>query len=157
MYLSPDGRFLTNELFDTTVDPVEEERRKAAALMAGLVPNKGASKGLDHAPVTIVEFSDFECPFCRRFADLMKQVLPAEKNQVRIVFHHFPLSMHPWARAAAEGAACARLQSSEAFWAMHDQLFQHQQEINANNVKQTSRSERLAPCIEALTCVLRSR
>lgn len=61
MYLSPDGRFLTGELFDTTVDPAEEQRRKAEALMAGLVQNKGASKGPDLAPVTIVEWSE---PFC---------------------------------------------------------------------------------------------
>ena len=82
-------------LFDTTVDPAQEQRRKAEALMAGLVQNKGASKGSDLAPVTIVEFSDFECPFCRKFADLMKQVLPAEKDRVGIVFHHMPLSIHP--------------------------------------------------------------
>ncbi len=136
MYLSPDGRFLTGELFDTTIDPAQEQRRKAEALMAGLVQNKGASKGPDLAPVTIVEFSDFECPFCKKLADLMKQVLPAEKDRVRIVFHHMPLSIHPWARTAAEGAACAQLQSGDAFWAMHDKLFDNQSEITPNNIKQ---------------------
>ena len=63
-------------------------------------------------------------------------MLPEEKDQVRIVFHHFPLPMHSWARAAAEGAACAQLQSSEAFWSIHDQLFQNQQFITPENVKQ---------------------
>jgi protein-disulfide isomerase len=82
--------------------------------MAGLVPNTGSSKGSDAAPVTIVEFSDFECPYCRKFADVMREVLPEEKDRVRIVFHHFPLPMHPWARLAAEGAACAQLQSSKS-------------------------------------------
>ena len=136
MYRSPDGRFLSGELFDTTIDPAQEQRRQAAALMAGLVPNKASSKGPDNAPVTIVEFSDFECPFCRRFADLVEQVLPAEKDEVRIVFHHLPLSIHPWARTAAEGAACAQLQNSDAFWSMHDQIFRHQQEITPSNVKE---------------------
>jgi protein-disulfide isomerase len=136
MYLAPDQRFLTAELFDTSLDPVEQQRQKAAALMAGLAENKGASKGPEHGPVTIVEFSDFQCPFCRRFADLMQQVLPEEKDMVRLVYHHMPLSMHPWARTAAEGAACAQLQSADAFWAMHDQIFQHQQEITPENVKQ---------------------
>jgi protein-disulfide isomerase len=139
LFLSPDGRFLTSELFDTAVDPVAEERQREQVLMAGLMPNTGSSRGPLTAPVTIVEFSDFECPFCRRFAEIARQVLPEEKDQVRIVFHHFPLPMHPWARAAAEGAACAQLQSSEAFWSIHDQLFQNQQSITPENVKQKLR------------------
>jgi predicted DsbA family dithiol-disulfide isomerase len=136
LYLSPDQRFLTSELLDTTVDPVERERRKRAALMSGLVQNKGTSKGSEHAAVTIVEFSDFECPYCRRFADLVEQVWPEERDRVRIVFHHLPLSIHSWARTAAEGAACAQLQGSDAFWAMHEQLFHHQQELTAENINQ---------------------
>ncbi len=139
MYLSPDGRFLSGELFDTTIDPIEEERRKAEILMTGLVANKGSSQGPDSAPVTIVEFSDFECPFCKRFADLLQQVPATERNQIRVVFHHLPLSVHAWARTAAEGAACAQLQSADAFWAVHDQIFQHQQEITPDNVKQKLR------------------
>jgi protein-disulfide isomerase len=136
LYLSPDQRYLTGDLFDTTLDPVAEQRRKANELMAGLVPNKGSSKGAENAPVTIVEFSDFQCPYCRRLALLMDQLTPTERDQVRIIFHHFPLSMHEWARQAAEGAACAQLQGADAFWAIHDQLFQHQQEITAESIKQ---------------------
>jgi len=139
LYLSPDGRFLTSELFDTAADPVAEERKKEQALMTGLVPNTGSSRGPADATVTIVEFSDFECPFCRKFAEIANQVLPEEKDRVRVVFHHFPLPMHPWARTAAEGAACAQLQSSEAFWSMHDQLFQNQQSITPENIKQKLR------------------
>jgi protein-disulfide isomerase len=135
LYLSPEQRFLTGDLLDTTLDPVKEEQRKAEALMVGLVPNKGASKGPDTAPVTIVEFSDFECPYCRRFADVLEQTLPTNKDQVRIVFHHFPLSIHPWARTAAQGAACAQLQNSEGFWAIHDQLFKHQEELTPTNIR----------------------
>jgi protein-disulfide isomerase len=138
LYLSPDQRFLTDQLFDTNLDPLEEERRKSEKLMAGLVQNKGTSKGPDNASVTIVEFSDFECPFCQKFAETMDEVLSADKDkdQVRVVFHHLPLSIHPWSRVAAEGAACAQLQSSDAFWAMHDQFFRHQQEVTPDNIKQ---------------------
>ena len=139
LYLSPDGRFLTSELFDTAVDPAIEERKTEQALMAGLTPNTGSSRGSITAPVTIVEFSDFECPFCRKFAAILDQLSPAERDQVRIVFHHFPLPMHPWARAAAEGAACAQLQSSDAFWSMHDRLFENQQSITPENVKEKLR------------------
>lgn len=135
MYLSPDQRFLTSELLDTTIDPQERERHKAQALMGGLSENRSSSKGSATAPVTIVEFSDFECPYCKKFTDILAQVLPEEKDQLRVVFHHMPLSMHPWARLAAEGAACAQLQNADAFWSMHDQIFQHQQEITADNIK----------------------
>ncbi len=136
LYLSPDERFLTSELFDTTIDPQETARRKAEALMADLSENRGSSKGSGTAPVTIVEFSDFECPYCKKFTDILAQIWPEEKDEVRVVFHHMPLSIHRWARVAAEGAACAQLQSADAFWSMHDQIFQHQQEITADNVKQ---------------------
>jgi predicted DsbA family dithiol-disulfide isomerase len=134
LYLSPDQRFLTGELFDTTLDPIEQERRKAEALMAGLVLNRGSRKGPDDAPVTIVEFSDFECPYCRGFTDIMKQLTPAERTSIQVVFHHLPLQMHPWARTAAEGAACAQLQNADAFWSIHDQLFDHQTAITRENV-----------------------
>jgi protein-disulfide isomerase len=134
LYLSPDQRFLAPELFDTGIDPIEEERRKNEKLMTDLVSNKGASKGPDNARVTIVEFSDFECPYCRKFADTVKQLTPAEMEHIRIVFHHLPLQMHPWARAAAEGAACAQLQNRDAFWSIHDQLFDHQTSIARDNI-----------------------
>ena len=104
--------------------------------MADLADNRGPSKGSATAPVTIVEFSDFQCPYCKKFTDILAQVWPEEKDQVRVVFHHMPLSIHPWARLAAEGSACAQLQNADAFWSMHDQIFQHQQEITADNVKQ---------------------
>lgn len=134
LYLSPDGRYLTSDLFDTTMDPAEEGRRRTKDLMASLSDNKGASLGPANAPVTIVEFSDFECPYCRRFVDILKATLPSEKEKVRVVFHHLPLSMHPWARRAAEGAACAQLQSSEAFWTMQGSLFEEQTAITMDNV-----------------------
>ena len=135
MYLSPDQRYVTSELMDTTLDPAAEHRRRDQALMAGLVQNKSASKGSEKALVTLVEFSDFECPYCRLFAGILDEVMPSEKDNLRIVFHHTPLTMHPWAKPAAEGAACAQLQGNEAFWSLHDQLFKHQTDITAANVK----------------------
>jgi protein-disulfide isomerase len=135
LYLSPDARYLTSDLMDTHLDPAEEERRKAKALMSGLAENKGASMGPESAPVTIVEFSDFECPYCRKLADMLREVLSPQQDRVRVVFHHMPLSMHQWARAAAEGAACAQLQNGRGFWTLHDQLFHEQDQITADNVK----------------------
>ncbi len=83
-------------------------------------------KGDANAPVTIVEFSDFECPFCARFYE---QTLPQieeeyiETGQVKLVFRDFPLtSIHPNAQKAAEAAECAGEQ--EMYWEMHDVLFE---------------------------------
>ncbi|HXE63639.1 MAG TPA: thioredoxin domain-containing protein [Bryobacteraceae bacterium] len=82
------------------------------------------SRGSDTAPVTIVEFTDYECPFCRQFE---KTTLPellrkyVDTGKVRIVVHDFPLNIHVKAMPAAEAAHCAGVQGK--FWPMHDSLF----------------------------------
>jgi predicted DsbA family dithiol-disulfide isomerase len=135
LYASPDARFLSSELLDTTVDPVLEQRSKDEALMKGMMQGPVATRGPSNAPVTIVEFSDFQCPFCRKFATILDEALASDGKDVRVVFHHMPLGMHPWARMAAEAAGCAQLQSSEAFWSLHDRIFENQGAINAENAK----------------------
>ena len=135
LYLSPDGRYLSAEIFDTTVDPVAEARQKAATLMGALAQNRGTSKGNPTAPVTIVEFSDFQCPYCKKLAETVDQLSPDERAKVRVVFHHLPLPMHVWARPAAEAAACAQLQGPEVFWALHDELFANQEKLDQNSFK----------------------
>jgi protein-disulfide isomerase len=104
-------------------------------LMDSLAANKGASYGPDSAPVTIIEFSDFECPYCRKLYTIMEEVLPTVAGKVRVVFHHMPLQMHAWARTAAEAAACAQFQGSKPFWTIQRQIFERQGEITAENVK----------------------
>jgi protein-disulfide isomerase len=104
--------------------------------MSDLSHQSGASQGPADAPVTLVEFSDFQCPFCRNFSVVLKEVLATDRDRIRVVFHHMPLSMHAWARTAAEGAACAQLQNSASFWAIHDKLFETQREITASNVRE---------------------
>ena len=81
----------------------------------------GPARGPQGAPVTIVEFSDFQCPFCRRAEGTVKQLLEHYHDQVRFVYRHFPLEMHPRARPAAEAAACADEQGR--FWDYHEKLF----------------------------------
>ncbi len=82
----------------------------------------GPSKGPDDAVVTIVEFSDFQCPFCQRVLPTIDQILAKYPNQVRFVYRHLPLSnIHPRAQAAAEAAACAGNQGN--FWGYHDLIF----------------------------------
>ena len=114
---SPDLRFLTKEIFDVSIDPLEEERKKQKALISDLARPGGATLGDKAAPVTINLFSDFQCPFCSQMAQgLTKDILPIEGDRVRLVFRNFPLSMHPWARPAAEAAECAHQQGDKYFW-----------------------------------------
>ncbi len=136
LFLSPDTRFLTSDLFDTFIDPEAEERAKNAAVMSGLSQVTGAVRGPEGAAVVIVVFSDFECPYCRAAAGYLNQALADGAEDVRVVFHHMPLAGHAWARFAAEAAACAQSQSSSAFWRMHDEIFRSQQELNASNVRE---------------------
>jgi protein-disulfide isomerase len=136
LFLSPDGRYLATDLFDTEVDPVQELQRNNQDLLNGSTPGKAPTMGNPGAPVTIAIFSDFQCPFCRKFAKVLAEVLPYEKDRVRVVFHHLPLAGHAWARSAAEGTACAAFQSDAAFWAIHDQLFRDQQSLTADSIKE---------------------
>lgn len=73
------------------------------------------------APVQIIVYSDFECPFCVRFAQTMKQIEENFKDNVAITFRHYPLFGHPDAKSAAEASECAGEQGK--FWEMHDKLF----------------------------------
>lgn len=76
--------------------------------------------GPDKAPVTIIEFSDYECPFCKRAEESVQQVLKVYKDQVRFVYRDYPLPFHANARPAAEAANCAAAQGK--FWEYHPKL-----------------------------------
>jgi protein-disulfide isomerase len=151
LYLSPDRRFLTRDLADTRLDPEEEEARKAKQLMDGLTEGRFAARGPAGAPVTVVVFSDFQCPFCKDSAALLNQVAATEGDRMRIVFRHLPLtSIHPWARPAADAAACAQLQSDEAFWGLHDLIFEHQRLFTAANARaKLNELARTVPALDA--------
>ncbi len=82
-------------------------------------------KGKQDAKVTLIEYSDFECPFCKRFVPTIEQALAEFPNDVRVVYRHFPLrSIHPNAQKAGEAAECAgKIGGGGKFWEMHDKLF----------------------------------
>jgi protein-disulfide isomerase len=83
--------------------------------------------GSDKAPVTIVEFADFECGYCKQMNELLeKQFLPVENNKVRIIYRYFPLPQHPWARSAAQMAACVQMQRKSSFWELNDFFYANQ-------------------------------
>lgn len=90
--------------------------------------------GPEHAPITVVEYGDFECPTCKQAAPSLKLLLSRFPEQVRIVFRHFPLEeVHPNALRAAEAAEVAAAQGK--FWEMHDLLFAHQLHLKSNQLR----------------------
>lgn len=96
--------------------------------------------GSPHAPITVVEYGDFECPTCKQAAPSVKLLLERFEGKVRFAYRHFPLeSIHPHALRAAEAAECAAAQGQ--FWAMHDLLFANQPHLELRHL--TAYAERL--------------
>jgi protein-disulfide isomerase len=92
------------------------------------------SLGPQHAPVTVVEYGDFECPTCKQAAPSLKLLLSHFPGQVRLVFRHFPLEeVHPHALCAAEASEVAAQQGK--FWEMHDLLFTNQLHLKPNQLQ----------------------
>jgi len=92
------------------------------------------AKGPADAPITIVEYSDFECPFCVRVMPTLQQVIDEYGDKVRLVYRDYPLPMHPNAQLAAEAAQCAHAQGK--FWEYHDTLFANQVALGVDSLKQ---------------------
>lgn len=135
LYLSPDHRYLSPDLFDTALDPDVETRDRAKLSLDKLMQGEFASRGSLTAPVVVVEFSDFQCPYCRVAAANIKQdPIVQDTTKVRFVYRHYPLAQHDWAEQAAKAAACSQFQSSASFWKMHDALFSQQESITKTNV-----------------------
>ncbi len=95
-------------------------------------------KGSPDAPVTIVEFSDFECAYCSRLVGLMDQVLKKNPDDVRLVFKHFPLSSHKFAVKAALASMVAN--ETGQFWAYHDELFKNYNALNEDKIKEITQN-----------------
>jgi protein-disulfide isomerase len=129
--VSLDGRyFISGDVTDLTVDPLD-------AVMKKIDLSHRPSRGPADAKVTIVEFSDFQCPFCSRgYQILEEQVMPEYEGKVRLFFKHLPLkSIHPWAEGAALASECAADQSPDAFWKIYHAIFKAQRELNNDNLK----------------------
>jgi protein-disulfide isomerase len=123
------------------------EPHREAVAASGLV------RGPANAPVSIVEFSDFQCPFCGRLEPVLVRVLAKYPTQVRLVYRNYPLpELHPQAEKAAEAALCAREQGK--FWEMHDLLFAEQQSLGGDDLKDKARRlgldrEKFAQCLDS--------
>jgi len=126
---SPDGKYVIfAEVSDVTVDP-------SKAVMGKIKLDGAACRGPNNAKVTIVEYSDFQCPFCAKgYTTLEQQVLKEYGDKVKFCFKDFPLAFHPWAEPAAIAAECVREQKADAYWKVYDGFFQNQKDINPTNV-----------------------
>jgi protein-disulfide isomerase len=127
----------SQEDIQAELDKREQEATQEAARRRQQLEDAVAglpTRGNPEAPVLIVEFSDFQCPYCARGADTMEQVLEKYGEDVRFVFKHFPLGFHPWAKPASIATYCAGQQNHDAFWALHDEYFKNQKQITPANV-----------------------
>lgn len=96
-----------------------------AAAKAPQITNEDHIRGNKNAKVTLVEYSDFECPFCKQFHPTMKKVIDAYGDKVRWIYRHYPLSFHANAQKEAEASECAaELGGDDAFWKYTDAIFE---------------------------------
>jgi len=129
--VSADGRYAAfADVEDLTADPF-------AGVMKKIDLTRKPSKGPDNAKVTIVEYSDYQCPFCSRGYQTMEtQVLKEYGDKVRFIYKNFPLPMHPWASPAAIASECTLDQkNSDAYWKLYNYYFQNQKDLNLQNLK----------------------
>jgi protein-disulfide isomerase len=112
--------------------PFQEQHQNFPASIVEVNTVGAASQGPDDAPVVIVEFSDFQCPFCARATQTMQEIMKRYPKQVRWVFKHFPLDFHPDAKLAHAAAMAAGAHGK--FWEMHDLLFLRQNAIKREHL-----------------------
>lgn len=152
--------FMSRQAHSERAKDVFAELRKNAKVVVSLNPPpkprfnveaKGPSRGPETAKVTLIEFSDFECPFCSRARDTVDKVMAKYEGKVKLVFRQFPLSFHQHARKAAQATLCAHAQGK--FWPMHDALFGDQAKLEVAQLKETANKlgldkEKFATCLD---------
>jgi protein-disulfide isomerase len=140
------NRYLTDQQRATARQALVAELRKsgpplrvmldAPRTTVAVAPNDPAIGGAN-APVTIVEFSDFQCPFCQRAAPTLKKIRETYGDKVRVVWKDFPLTqIHPQAFKAAEAGHCAEEQGK--FWEFHDRMFADQSKLQPDDLKKSA-------------------
>ncbi len=97
------------------------------------IPVSGSPvSGPANAKITIVEFSDFQCPYCAGVVEQVRQILRAYPSQIKLIFKQFPLEIHPQAEFAAAAAVAANHQGK--FWPLHDAMFAHQEDLSRKSI-----------------------
>src|SRR5262245_12314141 len=133
-YLTQERMQLAREQFLDTLRAKTPVRVLLEAPRQNVSAASGAARGPATAPIEIIEFSDFQCPFCLRANPTVTQVLKTYGDRVHFVYRHFPLGNHPNARPAAEASQCAAEQGK--FWEYHDALFANPSKLGDADLKQ---------------------
>ena len=147
---TPDGKLNDTIPVDKSVDSIKAGPREEILLLVSsknktvqvavlefvqeINTSGSPSKGAADAPVAIVLFTDFQCPYCAKIVPLLDQVLEKNKSKVKLVFKNFPLNTHQFARKAAAAALAAGKQGN--FWEYHDRLFQNHNRLNDQVVQE---------------------
>ncbi len=128
-YVSKDGAHVfEGNIFDVGKNPFHD-------VMEKLTTENQPSFGTPGAPVVIVVFSDFECPYCAQEAKILRSEIPkAYPDQVRVFFHDYPLPTHNWSKPAAIAGRCVFEQEPLKFWDFHDWIFANQNSITPSNL-----------------------
>lgn len=126
--VSADGRYVVRgDFYDTSQDPFAEARQ-------AVVTSDQPSKGPAEAPVTIVEYGDFQCSTCGEMYPVIKKLMTQYPN-LRLVYKDFPLvRIHNWALRGAIAGQCAYQQSNDSFWRLHDYFYENQKQLTAENL-----------------------
>lgn len=131
LYVTKDGnKILQGASYDVNFNPFKKDLDKLKTQFQPSIGTPGAT-------VVLVLFSDFQCPYCKVEAQMLRQnLLAAYPTQVRLYFIDFPLvQLHPWAKAAAMAGRCVFHQDPASFWSYYDWIYQHQETITPENLK----------------------
>jgi protein-disulfide isomerase len=128
--VTKDGKhIIAGETYDIAKNPFHEVNETIDTLSAPAFGKEGAS-------VVLVVYSDFQCPFCAKEAQMLRtNFLHQYGGKARLYFKDFPLSMHPWAKDAAVAGRCVYNQEPEVFWEYHDWIFENQKSITPENLQ----------------------
>jgi protein-disulfide isomerase len=132
-YVSDDGKkVFKGDVYDLGKSPFQNALDK---LNTDRQPSYNGGTGATAAPVKLLVFGDFQCPYCKAEATVLRQQIPASfPGKVQVVFMDFPLdSIHPWARPASIAGRCVLRQSSDSFWKFHDWIYDVQTDVTADN------------------------
>jgi protein-disulfide isomerase len=146
----PIKAMLSGERFDQTQQSYVDTLKAKTPVKITLEPPREnvaeagrPALGPPNAPVTMIEFSDFQCPFCLRAFPTLMKVLSTYGNQIRLVYRHYPLKNHPQARPAAEASQCVHEQGK--FWQYHNLLFGKPNQLSDAELKQAAVSVGVEP------------
>jgi protein-disulfide isomerase len=129
-YITADGRrIIQGDVEELSGDPWHSTRERLSRELTG-----APSEGPANAPVTLVEFSDLQCPHCKNANQVIQQVMQQMPDRVRVVFKNFPLvKIHPWSMQAAIGGQCVTEQNPRNFWSYSQAVFDHQDQLTPDN------------------------